>query len=60
MPVLSGIESITVIADNDANGTGERAARELQLRWRGAGCEARLWKPNSLGDLNDMLMGASQ
>jgi putative DNA primase/helicase len=59
MPVLAGIESISVLADNDANGAGERAARELQSRWRAAGREARLWKPNTLGDLNDMLIGAS-
>ena len=58
MPVLAGIESISVLADNDANGAGEKAARELYLRWRAAGREASVWKPNSLGDLNDMLMGA--
>lgn len=57
MPVLAGIESISVLADNDTNGSGERAARELQSRWLSAGREARLWKPNFRGDLNDMLMG---
>jgi putative DNA primase/helicase len=59
MPVIAGIESITVIADNDVNGAGERAAAELVRRWRTAGRETRFWLPSTPGDLNDILMGAS-
>jgi putative DNA primase/helicase len=60
LPVVSGIEAISVIADNDANGAGERAARELQARWKSAGRVARVWKPKTLGDLNDILMGGAK
>ena len=35
-PVLSGIEALTIIADRDANGAGERAAAEVASRWREA------------------------
>jgi putative DNA primase/helicase len=55
-PVVSGIEAITVLADNDANGAGEAAARELQARWEAAEREVRVWKPKSRGDLNDLLI----
>jgi hypothetical protein len=57
LPVVSGIEAINILADNDANGAGERAARELQARWKSAGRVARVWKPKTRGDLNDILMG---
>jgi putative DNA primase/helicase len=57
LPVLGGIESISIIADHDANGAGERAARELQARWEIAGREVRIWKSKTLGDLNDFIKG---
>ena len=59
-PVVAGIEALSILADNDPNGAGERAARELQTRWQSAGREARVWKPKTRGDLNDILMGAAQ
>jgi putative DNA primase/helicase len=55
LPVVGGIEAITVLADNDANGAGERAARELAARWTEAGKSVRLWIPTSPGDFNDAL-----
>ncbi len=55
MPVVAGIEAITVLADNDANGAGERAARELAARFIEAGKSVRLWIPTSPGDFNDAL-----
>ena len=55
LPVIGGIEAITVLADNDANGAGERAARELAARWTEARKSVRLWIPTSPGDLNDAL-----
>ena len=55
-PVLSGIEALTIIADNDLNGAGERAAAAVASRWREAGKEARVWRPKSIGDLNDILI----
>jgi hypothetical protein len=35
-PVLPGIKKLTLIVDNDANGEGQRAARECRQRWRTA------------------------
>ncbi len=35
-PVLFGIESLTIFADNDANDVGQNAARECGKRWRAA------------------------
>ena len=57
LPVLAGIESISVIADHGSNGAGERAARELQARWEISGREVRIWKSKTLGDLNDFIKG---
>ena len=59
-PVVSGIEALTIIADHDANGAGERAAAEVASRWREAGKEARVWRPKSIGDLNDILIGGAK
>jgi hypothetical protein len=54
-PVLSGVETLTVIADHDAKGGGEAAAQEVAGRWRAAGREARILRPTQLGDLNTIL-----
>jgi putative DNA primase/helicase len=54
-PVLGGVECLTVLADHDLNGAGERAARELAARWIEAGKSVRLWVPTSPGDFNDAL-----
>lgn len=53
-PILAGIESLTVFADNDESGTGQRAADQVATRWREAGREARIVLPPELGtDWND-------
>lgn len=57
LPVVNGIECISILADNDTTGAGKKAASELQRRWLAAGREARVWLPKSCGDLNDILMG---
>jgi hypothetical protein len=36
-PVLSGIEELTIFADCDANGVGQRAAQQCLQRWREVG-----------------------
>jgi hypothetical protein len=59
MPVLCGIESITILADNDENGAGERAAREAGRRWKEAARVVRVWIPLTRGDFNDSLMRGS-
>jgi hypothetical protein len=54
-------EAIGVPAPHhDANGAGERAAAEVASRWREAGKEARVWRPKSIGDLNDILIGGAK
>jgi len=58
-PVLSGIESLTVIADHDTNGAGENAARAVEQAWLAAGREVRVFMPVEPGDdLNDVLKAA--
>ena len=54
-PVLPGIEALTIIADHDANGAGERAASEVASRWREAGKETRIIVRDGIGDINDAL-----
>jgi ribosomal protein L37AE/L43A len=56
LPVVGGIECITVLADHDENGAGERAALELERRWREAGREVLAVAPAAPGDFNDMTM----
>ncbi|HVO00887.1 MAG TPA: toprim domain-containing protein [Candidatus Cybelea sp.] len=54
-PVLDGIESLTLFADNDASGTGRRAAEACARRWRDAGREAGIVMPMKTGtDFNDV------
>lgn len=58
-PVLAGTNCLTIIADHDATGAGEKAAREVEARWRRAGREATIVMPTTRGDLNEMLQQAS-
>lgn len=48
-PVIPGIESITIFADNDPNGTGLAAGIECAKRWHEAGCELRVLMPRGQG-----------
>lgn len=41
-PVLAGIEALTIFADNDASGTGERDAFACAGRWHAAGREVEI------------------
>jgi putative DNA primase/helicase len=52
LPVLPGVEALTVVADHDEAGT--RAADACGRRWAEAGREVRIWKAPARGaDLND-------
>jgi putative DNA primase/helicase len=42
-PVLSGIEALTIFADNDENQTGQNAARECGAGWQETGNEVRIF-----------------
>jgi putative DNA primase/helicase len=56
-PILNGIEALTIIADNDKSGDGEKAARKAEARWLAAGREIRLLRSDDYGDLNDIIAG---
>jgi hypothetical protein len=56
LPAVSGIKALTIIADHDANGAGERAAAEVASRWREAGRETHVYLREVLGDFNDVLL----
>ena len=58
-PVLAGIDCLTIIADHDANGSGETAAREVEAAWRCEGRETRIFMADRLGDLNDVVREVS-
>jgi putative DNA primase/helicase len=58
-PVLSGIECLTIIVDNDASGTGQRVALECSRRWTSAGRDVFRIIPDRCGDdLNDIVKRA--
>lgn len=52
-PVLNGIESLTIFADNDESGTGQASAVRCMVRWKNAGLDARGLMPKTHGDFND-------
>jgi Toprim domain len=58
-PVLSGVECLTIIVDNDYGGTGQRAALECSSRWTSAGREVFRIIPDRRGeDINDVVRRA--
>jgi hypothetical protein len=55
-PVLSGVECLTILVDNDESGTGQQAALECSSRWTSAGREVFRIIPDRCGDdLNDIV-----
>jgi len=54
-PAQRGVKSLTLIADHDPSGAGEAAALKAALRWRQAGREVRIFRPSTIGDLNDAI-----
>lgn len=54
LPVFRGVD-LAIIADNDASGTGQRAAATLARRWaaEGGGLAAIILPPNTGEDWND-------
>jgi hypothetical protein len=52
------VRHVIVLADHDASGTGERAARTAALRWLAEGRRVRIAiPPGPSTDFNDVLMG---
>ena len=59
-PVLRGIESLTILTDNDVSGRGQQAAHRCGRRWREAGRYVALLVPRRAGtDFNDIIRGTS-
>jgi hypothetical protein len=55
-PVLAGVEALTILADHDANGVGQRAAHACAEHWAEAGREAFVLTPDDLdADFNDLV-----
>ena len=55
-PVLRGIESLTILTDNDVSGRGQQAAHRCGRRWREAGRYVALLVPRRAGtDFNDII-----
>ena len=53
--MLPGIESLTILADNDPSGRGQRAAYDCERNWIAAGREVIVLTPNAVGtDFNDL------
>jgi putative DNA primase/helicase len=55
----SVVRTVIILADNDLNGAGERAARNSAMRWLAEGRRVRLAMPPASGtDFNDVIIGA--
>jgi DNA primase len=51
------VETVLIVADHDANGVGQLAARKATDRWSAEGRRVRLWlSPREGDDLNDILI----
>jgi hypothetical protein len=57
-PTISGIEALTIFADKDENGAGERAAREAAKCWTENNREVRIITPPIIGDFADCEVAA--
>jgi Toprim domain len=56
LPVLAGIETLTILVDHDESGRGQRAAAECAHRWAAAGREVIRLTPRRDGtDFNDLI-----
>lgn len=58
-PVLDGIETLTVLAENDTTGASERACQKVGTRWIAAGRTADSITPKTGTDLADVVMGGA-
>ena len=59
-PVLAGIDALTIIADNDPKGDGQRAAANCFDTWVKERREVFVVMPNAVGaDMNDIVGGPS-
>ena len=54
-PVLSGIDTLTVMGETDDSGANAKAVNEVGTRWLRAGREVLVVTPRCRGDMNDVL-----
>jgi hypothetical protein len=57
LPVIGQVKRLTILADNDPSGTGERKAREARRKWMSVGVDVVVRMTVELGDFNDLLLG---
>jgi hypothetical protein len=58
LPILAGIEALTVLVDADHSEAGQNAARACAERWAAARREVTLLTPRDVGiDFNDLVRG---
>ena len=56
LPVLAGVQQLTILVDADESGTGQEKAKECSRRWVSAGREVRRLTPKKMGgDFNDIV-----
>jgi putative DNA primase/helicase len=58
-PILTGIEGLHILRENDANLTGPKSVEDCAARWRAADRDVRIVDPGHGVDLNDELAGAA-
>ena len=60
LPTLPGVQRLTILVDNDANGIGINAARTCASRWGAAGRTVVLLIPHRQGtDFNDLAQSST-
>jgi hypothetical protein len=58
LPVLSGVEQLILLVDNDENGEGQKAAAHCRQVWTAAGRTVTALVPKQAGwDFNDTVLG---
>jgi hypothetical protein len=61
LPPLPLAATVVILADNDTNSAGDRAARSAAARWIAEGRRVRIAIPCEPGaDFNDVLLGRSR
>lgn len=59
-PILTGVEALTILCEDDDTGANERAVAKCSNRWLAAGREVLTVKPIHGGDANDALERLTQ
>jgi hypothetical protein len=60
-PLLAGVDTLSILVDNDANKAGQEAASACFDRWTAAGREVWCVVPDNVGaDMNDVVVGGAE